>query len=191
MEAWRGHFPLCPFKIGRTGRRCLFIIGVGAGKFLGCERFCPNFPRLARKVFWATSAYNFSPTKVVKASFWCNHQKKGLHGFLCKPRVPFFVVKQSWAPFSPGFSGLLARFSTNQNFWGCACNPCTPTSNTIVFHNSIIGNFMVYRDRLETNLLLLFRHPENSEWFSKISVIIFEVNIVDEQKHTQSVTIFL
>jgi len=26
----------------------------------------------------------------------------------------------------------------------------------VYFHNSIIGNFMVYQDRLETNLLQLF-----------------------------------
>jgi len=45
-------------------------------------------------------------------------------------------------------------------------------------------NFLVYHDRLETNLLQLFRHPESSEWFSIISVIIFEVDIVDEQKQT-------
>jgi len=41
---------------------------------------------------------------------------------------------------------------------------------------------MVYQDRLETNLLQLFVHPENSEWLSVISVIIFEVDVVDEQK---------
>jgi len=43
---------------------------------------------------------------------------------------------------------------------------------------------MVYQDRLEINLLQRFGHPENLEWFSIISVIIFEVNIVDEQKQT-------
>jgi len=43
---------------------------------------------------------------------------------------------------------------------------------------------MVYQDRLKTKLLQLFGHPENSECFSIISVIIFEVNIVDEQKQT-------
>jgi len=48
------------------------------------------------------------------------------------------------------------------------------------FRNSIIGNSKVYKDRLETNLLQLFGHPGNSEWFSIIFVIIFEVNIVDE-----------
>jgi len=54
----------------------------------------------------------------------------------------------------------------------------------VPFYNSIIGNFMDYQDRLETNLLQLFAHTENSEWSSIISVIIFEVNTVDEQKET-------
>jgi len=58
------------------------------------------------------------------------------------------------------------------------------TGAEVPFHNSIIDNFMVYQDRLETNLLQLFGHPEISEWFSIISVIIFEVNIVGEQTQT-------
>jgi len=41
---------------------------------------------------------------------------------------------------------------------------------------------MVYQDRLETNLLQLFAQQENWEWFSTISVIVFEVNIFAEQK---------
>jgi len=41
---------------------------------------------------------------------------------------------------------------------------------------------MVYQDRIETNLLQLFVHPETSEWFFIISGIIFEVNIVADQK---------
>jgi len=39
------------------------------------------------------------------------------------------------------------------------------------FQNRITGNFVV-QDRLETNLLQLFEHPENSEWFSVISAVI-------------------
>jgi len=39
----------------------------------------------------------------------------------------------------------------------------TSTSNITAFHNSIIANIMVHQDRLETNLLQLFRHSENSE----------------------------
>jgi len=36
-------------------------------------------------------------------------------------------------------------------------------------HNNIIGNFN-YQDRLETNLLVIFAHTYNSEWFSIICV---------------------
>ena len=41
---------------------------------------------------------------------------------------------------------------------------------------------MVYQDLLETNFWQVFAHPENSEWFSIIYIIIFEVDIVAEQK---------
>ena len=61
----------------------------------------------------------------------------------------------------------------------------------VAFHNSIIGHFIVYQDHLETNLLQLFAHPENSDWFSIIFAMIFEVNIVEEQKQAQLATIFL
>jgi len=39
-----------------------------------------------------------------------------------------FEAKQRWAPFLPRFSGILPKFSTNQNFWGCAFTLCTPAS---------------------------------------------------------------
>ena len=40
------------------------------------------------------------------------------------------------------------------------------TGVEMLHHNSIIGNIMLYQDLLETNLLQLFGHQENSEWFS-------------------------
>jgi len=48
----------------------------------------------------------------------------------------------------------------------------------VPFYNSIIGNVIFYQDRIETDLLNLCVHPENSEWSSVISVIIFEVNLI-------------
>ena len=56
------------------------------------------------------------------------------------------------------------------------------------FHNSIIGNFMVYQDRLETNLLQLFVNPKNTKRFSRFSVVC-EASIVAEQNQAQLVTI--
>jgi len=44
--------------------------------------------------------------------------------------APFFEVKQRWEPFLPRFSGIVPGFLTNQNFWGCTWNPCTPASYT-------------------------------------------------------------
>jgi len=41
---------------------------------------------------------------------------------------------------------------------------------------------MVYQVQFQTNLLKLFAHPENSECFFTISGIIFEVNVVPEQR---------
>jgi len=60
--------------------------------------------------------------------------------------------------------------------------PALSNEAEVSFHNIITGNIMVYEDRLETNLLQLFTYPENSEQVSIISGIIFEVNIVAEQK---------
>ena len=57
------------------------------------------------------------------------------------------------------------------------------TQMEVPFYKSIVVDFMVYQDRIETNLLQLVAHLETSEWFSIIAGIIFEVNIVAEQKH--------
>jgi len=56
------------------------------------------------------------------------------------------------------------------------------TGTEVPIYKSIVDNFMVYQNRIETNLLQLFAHLETSEWFAIISGIIFEVNIVVEQK---------
>jgi len=56
------------------------------------------------------------------------------------------------------------------------------TEVEVPFHYRIIGNLMVYQDRLKTNLLQLFAQPENSECFFIISAIIFEINIVAAEK---------
>jgi len=58
------------------------------------------------------------------------------------------------------------------------------TEVEVTVHNSIIGNFIDGRDRFLTNLLQLFTHSQDSEQFSTIFVIIFEDNIVTEQKKT-------
>jgi len=82
--------------------------------------------------------------------------RKGLHVFLCKPWAPFFEVKQRWAQFVFGFSGILPIFSPNQSLWGCACSP---TSNNTAFHNCITGNFMVYTRSTWNKFIAAIRAP--------------------------------
>ena len=174
MEAWRGHFPLCLFKSGVIGSEVPFYHWCSSSQiFWGPKNLFPNFPKHAQ-FFVQLLPTKFLPQRSLRRFFGVT-SKKDLHVFFCKPWAPFF--EQLLLAFLP-------RFSANQTFCGCACNHCTPTFNTTVFHNSIIGNFVVYQDRPEINLLQLFGHLENSEWFSIIFVIIFEVNIVDEQKET-------
>jgi len=47
---------------------------------------------------------------------------------------------------------------------------------------SIIGNFMGYQDRLQTNLLQLFTHPENLECFF-LSLFLRSTLLLHRIKH--------
>ena len=61
------------------------------------------------------------------------------------------------------------------HFSRCFALPTSPVVTGLV-----ISNPMVYHNLLETNLLKLFETAENSEWFSIISDISFEVTSVVE-----------
>jgi len=98
-------------KEGQRRRRSYFIMGVGAGKFLGCEGFCPNFTKLTRKVFCATFACTFSPTKIIKISFWCNLQKKSSCVFMQTLGAIFWSQTTLGANFSRLFRAFVQIFS--------------------------------------------------------------------------------
>jgi len=112
MEAWQERLPLSSFKRGQWRRRRLFIIGGGAGKFLGVRRIFARILEICPKSLMCNFAYKFSLTKITKTLFGVT-SKSGLHVFFCKPWVSFFEVKQRWAPFIPGFSWIFLRFSEN------------------------------------------------------------------------------
>jgi len=71
----------------------------------------------------------------------------------------FLKSKNVGCYFYQDFQGFCPDFQQIKTIGGVL----VPTSNTTAFHNSIIGNFMVYQDQLETNFLQLFGHPENAE----------------------------
>jgi len=177
----RGIYPSVLWKGEQRGWRWLFIIGLGVAKFWGLRRILPEFLYTSPKSFCATFSYKFSPTKIIKTVFWCNLQKRFSCVFLQTLGAIFWSQARLGAIFTRMFRDNAQVFSKS-NLLGVRLHRLHPTSNTTAFHNSIIVNFVVYQDRIETNPLQLFEHPENSEWFSIISVSIFEVNVVDQQK---------
>jgi len=107
--------------------------------FWGAKDFCPNFPKLARKVDVRLFPTNSLPEKSMKTISGVTSKIKAFILFSANRWTPFFEVKRRLAPFLhgfsrilsrhlgifPRFSGILHEFLTNQNFcW----RSCTPTS---------------------------------------------------------------
>jgi len=105
----------------------------------GGAKYCPNFPKLAQKV-----------VQILPTDFWCGLQKNGLHLSFCKRWVPFLKSNNFGAIFPQifrdfvrifrdftRFSGILPKFSANQNFWRCACNP--PSRSLCRLHKRHFG----------------------------------------------------
>jgi len=70
--------------------------------------------------------------------------KKGLHCIFLQTLGAIFEIKQRWAPFLPGLSGILPEFSTKQNFWGCVC---TPTPYNTEWFQPTLPNFSLTLSR--------------------------------------------
>jgi len=115
------------------GWRCLFIIGVGVGKILGCEEFRPNFPKLARKLFCATFAYKFSRTKIMNTSFWCNLQKKVFMCFYANRGCHFLKSNNVGRYFHPDFQGFCPDFQQIKTFGGALATPAPPPPAPLLF----------------------------------------------------------
>ena len=146
IEAWRGHSPLCIFKREATGAQWPFHQRFRSRQSFGdAKDFFPNVPKLPEKFF-----VQLLPTNSL--------QQRSLRPFLVwPPKRSSWVFLQTldaifWSQATLGvifarmFRNVAQGFSKS-NFWGCACTTYTPTTNA--FHNSIIGNFVVYQDPLE------------------------------------------
>ena len=114
MEMWRRHFPFYPFKWGATGSEVPFHHRCRSRQILGCEGFWPNFPKLALKVYCATFAYKFSPTKIMKTSFWCNLQKRSSCVFIKTLGAIFWSQTTLGAFFTRTFRASAQIFSKSK-----------------------------------------------------------------------------
>jgi len=148
MEAWRGHFPYCPFKWGATRAVVPFHHRCRSRQIFGVWRIFPEFPQNCPKSFCATFAYKFSSTRSWWPLFWCNLQKKVFMCFHVNLGHHFLKSNNVGRHFYPDFQGICQDFR-QINFWGCVCDPCTSTFNTTAIHNSILDNFMIIKIHLK------------------------------------------
>jgi len=90
--------------------------------FGGAKDFCPNFPKLARKVFVRLLPKSFLPQKSWRPFFDVTSKKKVFSVFLLTLGA---ILARSFRDFAQMFKD----FSTNQNLWGYTCIPA-PASHT-------------------------------------------------------------
>jgi len=134
FTSWlRACFPSARSKEGQRGRRCLFIIRVGAGKFSGCEGFSLDFPKLARKVFCTTFVSKFSPTKIVKTSCWCNLQKKVFMCFYANLGCLFLWSNKVGRYFYTDFQGFCPDFQLIKTIGVALAAPASPPPTPLLF----------------------------------------------------------
>ena len=103
---------------------------MGEGKVLGVRRIFARISSNLPETFCAVNlCLQIFSHKNREDIFWYD-LKKGLHVFSTNVDRHFLKSKNFLAPFLPRLSGTLLRFSeilpgfsTNQNFWECACTP--------------------------------------------------------------------
>ena len=105
MDAWRGHFPLCPSKRGAGAEVPFHYRCRSKGIFWGSMYFCPNFLQPARKAFCATFAYEVFSKKIMKNFFGVTSRKRSSCIF-CKPWSPFLKSNKVECHFYTDFHGF-------------------------------------------------------------------------------------
>ena len=110
---------------GKQRRRGgLFIIGLGAGKVLEMQRIFARISPNSPKIFCATFAYKFSPTKIIKTFFGVTSKKV----FMCfSAKLGRYFLKSSnvGRHFYADFQGCCPDFQQIKTF-GDLLTPSAP-----------------------------------------------------------------
>jgi len=121
-----GIHPSVLSKGAQRGRRCLFMIGLRAGKFLVGEGFLPEFPQTSTKSFLCNFYLQMLSHKDHEDLFGVT-SKKGPHMIFCKPLGRHFlksskVGRHFHADFQgccPDFQQIKKRLSPTSNKHHC------------------------------------------------------------------------
>ena len=107
--------------------------------FGGAKDFCPNYPKIARKIFglhFMRFSYEFG-RHFFKSKHVGRHFCSYFYGVFIDFSENFRRFSQSFCIFPL----ILSGFSPNQNVWGWACTSCTPASHTtgLAYKNTSCG----------------------------------------------------
>jgi len=58
------------------------------------------------------------------------------------------------------------------------------TGAEVPFYKSMIGNCMVYHDRIESNLLQIFAHPETLGFLQFLLLFLGSTSLLNRNKHS-------
>ena len=127
-------------KEGQWEWRCLSIIGDGAGQFLACEGFCPNFPKLSWKVFFVQLLpTNFLSQRPWSPLFGVTSRKRSSCVFMETLGATFLSRTTLGVIFTLIFRDYTQIFGKS-NLFEMRLHPLHPSSKTTALHNSSIGN---------------------------------------------------
>jgi len=131
VPSWlRACFPFCSFKRGATGAEVPFHHRCRSRQIFGGRKdFARISPNLPEKFFCAIFASKFSPTKIMKTSFWCNLQKKVFMYFYANLGRHFMKSNNVERYFYPDFQGFCPDFQLI-NTYGVALATPAPTPPT-------------------------------------------------------------
>ena len=134
-------FPCCDLR-----HRCRTGQVVGNPK-----EFCPNFPQLVWKNFLHHTIHEvpkWKPKRYIKTKKKIGLQFSGRQFLRKKSQILTYFIQShlkvlkhlcpNFLGFFPEYLRILPRFSTNQEFWGCACFRAPPAAPPLIFDIGVL-----------------------------------------------------
>ena len=94
--------------------------------FGGAKDFCPNFPKLAWKVFCETFTYKVAPIKIVKTFFWWDFQIKVFMCLFANVGRHFVKSNNVGCHICPDFQEFCSDFRQIKHFGGALAPSTSP-----------------------------------------------------------------
>jgi len=120
-------------KEEQRGRRCLFIIGLGAGTFSGLRRIFSRISPNFHEVFCATFSYKFSPQRLLR-HFLVWPPKKVFMCFSANLGRRFWKSSNVGQHFYADYHGCCQDFQQIKTTFKCAlASPAPPPPTPLLF----------------------------------------------------------